>query len=66
MHESRHHLLEFFLAHLAVPHADAGFGSDFLHEIRQRVDRLDPVVHHVHLTASIEFKVDRIFDELRV
>ena len=66
VHESRHDALEFLFAHLPMRHANPRFRTDFLHERRERINRFDAVVHHIHLTAAIDLKIDRILNDNRL
>ena len=47
--EGEHRPLELGLGHLAVRHRDPRLGHQPLHQARQRVDRLDAVVHEEDL-----------------
>ena len=59
-------LLELRFAHLPVAHADAGLRDQFLDHRRPRPDRVDAVVHEVHLAAARQFQLDRGPDQLRI
>src|SRR5439155_20525563 len=60
MHESSHHLFEFLLAHLPMRYTHTRLRTNLLHEVRKRIDGFDTIVDHIDLTASIEFKIDRV------
>src|SRR5438094_5767988 len=63
MHEFCHHLFELFLAHLAVVDTTERLRSKLLKEIGERVNGFDSVVNNVNLAASLELKIDRIFND---
>ncbi len=65
-HEVEHRLLERVFAHLAVADDHARLGHESRDEIRHRVDRLDAVVHEVHLAAAREFRPERPRDHAGV
>ena len=45
------------------PTPTRAFGADLLHEIRQRINRLDAVVNNIDLAAALQLKIDRILDD---
>ena len=51
-HEAEQHLLQFRLAHLPVPHADAAVGQQFLNVRRARENGVHAVVDEVDLAAA--------------
>jgi hypothetical protein len=57
--EAGHHGLELALGHLAVANGDARLGNELFERAGDGVDRLDPVVNVIHLTAAIELGHDR-------
>ena len=57
--EARHDRLELVLAHLPVADRDARLRHQLLERARDAVDRLDAVVHVVHLAAAVELGGDR-------
>ena len=57
--EIEHRALERLLVHLPVPDDDARFRHEPLHQAADREDRLDAVVHEVHLAAARQLVADR-------
>ena len=65
-HEVEHRALEPIFRHLAVPDDDSRVRHEARDQVRDRVDRLHAVVHHVDLAAALELVPDRARDDLRV
>src|SRR5436190_22907345 len=63
MHETRHHLFQLFLPHLAMRNAQSSVRANPSDEIGERVNRFDTVMDHVHLSTSLQLETDRIFDD---
>ncbi len=61
--EFEHHLFEFVLAHLAMPHHDARFGDQPLDHRGDRSDGLDAIVQEKHLPAAAQFFLDDALDQ---
>ena len=58
LHEGEHHALELRLRHLPVGDRDPRLRHQALHEARQGVDRLDPVVDEEDLALAAELLAD--------
>ena len=56
--EADHHLLQRFLAHLAVRHRDPRLGHQLAQPAGRLVDRLDPVVQEEDLAVAQQLAVD--------
>ena len=65
-HESKEHLFEGGLVHLAVADADAGVGNELLDGGGALEDAFDAVVEEVDLAAAGKFLLDGGFDEIVV
>ena len=63
-HEARHHVVERRLFELAVRHRHAcPRRRERPHPLRHRIDRLDTIVHEVHLTRPVELPRQRLLDQ---
>ena len=64
--EVEHRALERVFVHLPVPDDDPRFGHQPLHQVADRENRLDAVVHEVHLAAALQLVADRAPDHLLI
>ncbi len=64
MHEAEHDLLQFMLAHLAVPDGDLRLRHQLRQQFGPLADGLDPVVDEEDLPAPAQLAHDRLADQL--
>ena len=63
-HELKHHLLQFRLRHLPMSHADLDIREHLLNGRRAVPNRIDPVMHEVHLPPAPQFQLNRRPDQV--
>ena len=64
VHEAKHHLLQFMLSHLSMPHSYFGLRHQLRQQFRSFGNSLDPVMDEENLSTATQFAQHRFTDQL--